>query len=271
MRRGLWTVAILAALLLLLATLFLFGPWSLTSREEVPASNEGPAEPSVAAPKPFPPPAMEPPPSPAPARPSRAPAMANGSRVVPDSRSPAESVESGIYKVELGADAELRIPGPPGQLLVWIGVPTGESHIPEDMARTEGALPAVGRTARITPFAPGLEVVPAESVCMQIHPLGSSTRFQLIPKREGSFKVGAEVHLFDTADCSGAPVPQAVTALEVKVTVDRARQFGEHAGQLWTVFWNKLLEFWGALLALLFGLILFLIRKRLKKWFGYGE
>jgi hypothetical protein len=196
------------------------------------------------------------------------PAAANGGEAAPP---PAPSVDSGVYKVELGADAELKIPGPPGQLLVWIGVPTEESHIPPDMARAEGTLPAVGRTARVTPFAPAFEVIPAESVCMQIHPRGSSTRFQLIPKTAGSFKIGAEVHLFDTTDCTGAPVPQAVTTLEVKVVVDRARQVEQHAGQLWVVFWNKLLEFWGALLVLLFGLILFLIRKRLKKWFGYGK
>lgn len=184
-------------------------------------------------------------------------------------RPPAPSVDSGVYKVELGADAELKIPGPPGELLVWIGVPTGESHIPADMARAEGTLPAVGRTARVTPFAPAFDVIPAESVCMQIHPRGSSTRFQLVPKNEGRFKVGADVHLFDTADCSGAPVPQALTTLEVRVAVDRSRQLGEHVRQLWAVFWDKLLEFWGALLVLVFGLILFLIRKRLKKWVGY--
>jgi hypothetical protein len=68
-----------------------------------------------------------------------------------------------------------------------------------------------------------------------------------------------------------APVPQAVTTREVRVEVDRARQVEEHAGPLWVVFWNKLLEFWGALLVLVFGVILLPIRKRPKQWFGDGD
>ncbi|MEX0958646.1 MAG: hypothetical protein WDZ63_05110 [Burkholderiales bacterium] len=284
MKRNLRIILSLAALAVIAAALSMLYLMSGVGVDEAGAPPDAEAiERPETAPRPeAPPETAEPRPAipsngvpldgPAPREPSSVPRPsrpANGETALP--RPPAPSVDTGVYKVELGADAELRIPGPPGQLLVWIGAPTVESHIPEDMARTEGTLPAVGRTARITPFAPGLEVVPAESVCMQIHPRGSSTRFQLIPKTPGSFKVGAEVHLFDTTDCSGAPVPQAVTTLEVKVTVDRSRQVGEHAGELWTVFWNKLLEFWGALLVLLFGLVLFLIRKRLKKWFGYGD
>ena len=176
---------------------------------------------------------------------------------------------SGLYKVELGADKQLKIPGPPGELLVWIGVPSAESHIPADMAKVTDTLPAVGTTARITPFAPGFDVEPKQSVCMQIHPLGSKYRFTLIPKEAGIFKVGADVQLFDSEDCSGTPIPQAAATLEVEVVVDTAKLVGEHGKQLWEIFWEGLLKFWGAVVALFFGLLLFLLRKRLKRLFGY--
>ncbi len=181
------------------------------------------------------------------------------------------SDDRGVYKVELGADGELSIPGPPGELRVWIGIPSEKSHIPASMERAVDTLPAVGKTARITPFAPSFDVQPKESVCMRIIPKGSECRFSLTPKKAGTFKVGADVYLFDSADCSGTPIPQTARTMEVHVVVNTREQVREHTDQLWAVFWQKLLDFWGALLALGFGVVLFLVRKRLKKWFGFGE
>jgi Na+-driven multidrug efflux pump len=37
------------------------------------------------------------------------------------------------------------------------------------------------------------------------------------------------------------------------------------------IFWAKTTEFWAALLALFFGLILFLVRKQLKRLFGFDK
>jgi hypothetical protein len=215
---------------------------------------------------------------PAPRTPSaRQPAMANGheemARRMPENGGPTNN--GGMprtydeWLVKLGADSELKIPGAPGELKVWIGVPEFVPDFPERMETATDTLPAVGATAKVEPFAPGFDVKPNESVCMRIHPRGSEVRFELIPKDKGVFHVGANVNLYDSDDCTGAPIPKAASSLEVKVVVDQRRVIEEHTKELWEVFWDKLVEFWGAVLALFFGLLLYLLRGKIKRTFGF--
>ena len=184
----------------------------------------------------------------------------------------ADGVPKGVpaddYKVKLGADPVLRIPGPPGELKVWIGLPAYEPEY-KDMNIESDTLPAEGKTAMVTPFAPGLKVEPNKSICMKTNPKGSEVRFTLTPIESGSFKVGADVALFDSNDCSGSPIPKATTTLRVDVSVDPMKVTVKYAKELWEIFWKKLLEFWGAAVALFFAALLFLFRKKLKKWFGF--
>jgi hypothetical protein len=191
----------------------------------------------------------------------RAPASANGD---PPAKSASE------YMVKLGVDPVLRIPGPPGELKVWIGLPAYEPAY-TSMATQTDTLPAKGKTAKVKPFAPGLKVEPDASICMKTNPRGSEVRFMLTPSDAGTFKVGADVALFDSGDCSGAPIPKATTTLRVDVSVDRMKLTAKYMTELWDVFWKKLLEFWGGVLALFFAALLFLFRKKLKKWFGYTD
>ncbi|MDD3762975.1 MAG: hypothetical protein PHP86_06780 [Nevskiales bacterium] len=173
------------------------------------------------------------------------------------------------YRVELAADEQMQIPGVSGELRVWIGRADHQPSFPEGLTRDATTLPAVGQSATVEPFAPAFEIEPAETQCIRIHPSGSEVRFVLKPRRSGIFNVGANVFLFDTADCSGTPIPKTTATLKVTVAVNREEIISEKAGELGTVFWAKLLDFWGAFVALLFALILFLIRGRMKKWFGF--
>lgn len=175
------------------------------------------------------------------------------------------------YRVVLGADEQLKIPGIPGELRVWIGDPAYQPDMPEDMAHTGTTLPAAGEWAKVEPYAPAFAIEPKGTPCIKIHPSGSEVRFQLTPKKAGTFEVGATVYLFSTPECSGAPVPKIAANLHVTVKVDKKEVVQEKGKQLWEIFWEQLLEFWAALLVLLFGLVLFLIRGRLKKWFGYEK
>ena len=170
------------------------------------------------------------------------------------------------YKVELGADPVITIPGSPGRLRVWIGDPSYKANLPEKMVRATGNLPAVGDSAMVTPIAPAFKVEPAESICVKIYPSGSDVDFILTPQRKdaGTFDVGANVKLYESSDCSGAPVPKATTTLQVQVVVAREKEFIEE-------FWGWLLKFWKELLALASGVILILVRKQLKKLLGIGK
>jgi hypothetical protein len=175
------------------------------------------------------------------------------------------------YKVVLGADASIKMAGPPGELRIWIGNPSVDPDLPGYMAQAEGTLPKVGQTAKVTPFAPAFEIDPPESICIGIHPTGSGVRFRLKPTKTGIFRVGADVMLFDSVDCSGTPVPKATESLQVEVIVDSKEAFLDRAKQLSDVFWEKVLEFWGLTSALFFALLLFLLKRRLKKWFSFEE
>lgn len=175
------------------------------------------------------------------------------------------------YKVVLAADQALKIPGVPGTLLVWIGDPGYRPALGSQTVSTTGTIPAVGESAKVTPFAPAFEVEPRESVCLRIHPAGSAVRFRLKPLKEGTYDVSADVQLFYSADCGGPPVPQALASLKVQVTVDWTGFVQDRLARLGEVFWQKLVDFWGAAVALLFAAIIYRFRRQLRKWFGYGE
>jgi len=174
------------------------------------------------------------------------------------------------YKVKLGVDAVMKIPGPAGLLRVWIGAPEYTPEFREGMREAVGTLPVVGQTAKVKAVAPDFEVEPGDSICIKLHATGVDALFELRPKKKGEFKVSAVVKLYETADCSGAAIPKAVETLYVMVEVDAGKMIGEGAEEMGGVFWEKFLDFWGAAVALFFGLILFLLRGKLKKIFGFG-
>ena len=173
------------------------------------------------------------------------------------------------YSVTVLATEKLVIPGSPGELNVWIGI---SSKVPENqpgMVASTKPLEAVGETARVTPFALGINVEPEVSICEKIHSSGSEVSFKLIPVETGTFKVGASVALYNSNDCTGIPVPKSAKSVEVKVSVDEAKVVTDASFDLLRSTWQAFLDFWDKLLILLFALILYLIRKKLYKLFGF--
>ena len=175
------------------------------------------------------------------------------------------------YKVVLGVDGEITYPGLPGHLRVWIGNSDFEPSFPETMIQDETLVPAVGESATVKPDADAFVVDPSETTCFKIHPSGSEVSFKLTPTQAGTFEVGADVKLYESDNCSGAPVPRSVEYLQVVVTVDNEVIVRGKVQQLLVILWEKILDFWGALLSLFFALILFLIRGKLKDWFGFEQ
>jgi hypothetical protein len=167
----------------------------------------------------------------------------------------------------------LTIPGTPGELSVWIGdsvyLPAAPSSASYKVAPLLGA--RSGQSAKVTPFAPGIKVDPQSGACQQVVPTGTEDLFTLTPTHSGTFRVGASVLLYDSPDCTGTPVPKSATAISVQVSVNTIDVAKGGLLQLWKPLWSNFLTFWGTLVAIVFALILFLLRKKLYKWFGFGD
>jgi len=174
------------------------------------------------------------------------------------------------YQAVLRASSPLRLNGSPGILTVCIGIPPNcELDRPEKTVQGSCMIPAVGVTAKIVPVAPAFDVKriePAESQCIKIDSTGSTVSFSLTPKSEGNHSVGADIYLYDSGDCSSTPIPKTARSIEVEVLVK---------GPPWTeivkAMWKMLADLWTGILGIFSAAILFLIRKKLKKWFDFGE
>jgi hypothetical protein len=174
------------------------------------------------------------------------------------------------YTVQVSADEVIEIPGS-GELMVWIGIEKFKPNVPSGKTKAEKTIAAVGNFAKVKPYAPDFKVEPKETPCLKIDPTGSEIRFKLTPQKSGSFEVAADVDLYSSSDCSGPPVPKGSNEAIVTVKVNQKEILEGKASELGNILWEKILGFWTALVVLIFGLILFLIRGKLKKWFGYDN
>jgi hypothetical protein len=174
------------------------------------------------------------------------------------------------YSVDISANEKLQLPGPSGQMRVWIGDPQFVPAKEEGMLSQTVPLGATGTTARVEPFVPDkISVEPTGSKCGRIVPSGSVFLFKLTPLEAGHFTVGAKVELYDSPDCSGTQVPKATKSVQVEVEVCTLCNVKGGLGELARTAWEAFKKFWGELLLLFFTLLLFLIRKKLSKWFGF--
>ncbi|MFA6402499.1 MAG: hypothetical protein WCX31_12895 [Salinivirgaceae bacterium] len=175
------------------------------------------------------------------------------------------------YKVVLAVDENLAL-NQKGEMRVWIGANEIEPSFSQGMAKDATTIPSgIGQYAKITPYAPDFEVSPAEMKCIRIDPSGSDVRFSIKPTKKGSLKVSANIELYSTADCSGPMVPKTAATLSVNVNVDVWQVIADKLKEMGTVFWDKFISFWGALIALIFAVFLFIIRRKLKKKTGFDD
>lgn len=175
------------------------------------------------------------------------------------------------YKVELAVDENFCL-HEKGELRVWIGAKDIEVNFEEGMAVDKTTIPAnIGQYARITPYAPDFDIYPAKRECVKIDPSGSDVRFTLTPKRKGNFKVSANIELFTSEDCTGASVPKTAKTLTVNISVDNKYVAINKLSELGNIFWDKFISFWGALITFLLAVVLFVIRRTIKRKTGYQE
>lgn len=168
------------------------------------------------------------------------------------------------YSVLLELDSVIKHPGN-GELIVWIGLEDMPEKRTEGVTRDKTTIPAsIGQYATVKPIAPNFEIDPPVKQCIRIHPNGSEVKFILTPKDSGTFRVSAQILLYDSINCNGPPVPRTASTLSVKVHVESESPFRVKMAQLGEVLWDNFLKFWGALLAILFGFAIYKIRKKLK-------
>lgn len=115
----------------------------------------------------------------------------------------------------------------------------------------------------IIPHADSCVFTP-ESVFMEVYETGSSATFSITPKKADSIEVSAELLFYDDQKCSHLPKHDNTQVLKVEVNVD-------YWGFIWGTVWKFFKDFWGAFVALVFGALLFVVRKYIKKKTGYND
>jgi len=175
------------------------------------------------------------------------------------------------YKVILGVDGDMTFPGNKGILNVWIGDPQYEPQYSVGSITDSLSIAAVGIAAKIKAQAPDFIVEALDKDCIEIHPTGSDATFYLTPTKTGTFSIAAKVYLYSTKDCSGSYIPKSAKTLEVIVAVGHKEILHSGFVEILKVTWDKFLEFWGVFIGILFGYILYRVRKYFKDKQGYDN
>lgn len=165
----------------------------------------------------------------------------------------------------LGADPHLSLPGPPGELRVWIGRAVQKPDLPSEMVQSEVVtIKKAGKSALVTPFPKFIRFDPPESKCALLDPSGVTVRFNFYPRETGKLRVGADVSIFSSDDCTGTPVPKPAANLEVTVEVADWRTIIKYySSQLWEATWKATLDFWGGLVASVLALVAIFFRRKI--------
>ena len=168
------------------------------------------------------------------------------------------------------------LPGDTGELDVYVGPRAfvGAVHAAAGGTVSQAAnLGAFGPYAKVSPHGTGFTFTSLNpGDCFHVDQGGSVFPYKMTPDpadTAGTYQVGASVLLYDQPDCTGTPVSKPTADITVTVTVESAVHKG--FGQILSITWQGFLKFWYGFVALVFGLILFLIRKKFYKWFGYKQ
>ena len=175
-------------------------------------------------------------------------------------------------KVVFTADSIMYL-GQTGIMSIWLGAPDVDVAISQGMVKDEQNITSsIGRFAKIRPNADDFEITNHRAnVCYKIDPGGSEIRFLVKPKEEGEYRVSAEIDLYETEDCTGISVPKTARILTVSVKVNMRKEFSQKIHWMEREAWEKFSVFWIALLTLIFGAAIFVIRRFVKKKTGYED
>ncbi|MDA9774007.1 hypothetical protein N9B82_03530 [Saprospiraceae bacterium] len=175
-------------------------------------------------------------------------------------------------KVVFTADSIMYL-GQTGIMSIWLGAPEVDVAISQGMVKDEQKITSsIGRFAKIRPNADDFEITNLRAnVCHKIDPGGSEIRFLVKPKDEGQYRVSAEIDLYETEDCTGISVPKTARILTVSVKVNMSKEISKKIHWMEREAWDKFSVFWIALVTLIFGAAIFVIRRFVKNQTGYED
>ena len=184
---------------------------------------------------------------------------------------PEPKLDADDFKIGLDVDERIVLHHK-GYLTVWI---KPENKVPElrtGKVRDTVTVSAKEMTnfARISIFAPEFTVEPAEPKVTRISSDGASVVFAVTPEIEGPSEISAMVELFDNEGLQGVAVSRT-ESVTVTVSIDGKEISKNRIRQLLDMTWDKFTVFYGALLVIVFGLVLYLIRKFLKNKTGFDQ
>ena len=180
----------------------------------------------------------------------------------PNAKSAPSDVEE-KYAATLEVTENIKL-GNTGTVKVWVGWLKYMQKANAGMARDTTMLYTSCKYARITPSAEGC-IIDKEQDILPIDSAGSEAKFIITPQKADEIEVSAEIEMFDNKDCLGSPSRKNATkVLHVKVKVD-------YWGEIWNPVWKYFKPFWISFVALVFGALLFVIRKFIKKKTGYSD
>lgn len=170
------------------------------------------------------------------------------------------------YLVKLSADRRIKIPGPPGEVRIWIGLENFEKPSAADMAVASDVVRTSYNYIAIQPnFPESFKVETTYPACLKLDKVGTEVAVLVTPQEAGVFKIGATVLFYPSAGCLGSPSSKQARTLKVEVNVDRSAEVLEKTTELLAIFWNKFKAFFTALVVLFLGFILYIVRRRLAR------
>jgi len=159
-----------------------------------------------------------------------------------------------------------------GQFFVWIGLKEYLPRKRKKMVEDTVVVPAnPGAYVRITPHAPELKL-DKEYEIVPLRERGVTVEFDFIPEKLGPCSIDAKIEVSNDPNNWENSYPiRPEDNLTVKVRVDRMEKIRTRLGLMDEEAWKTFQRFWAAFMALLFGALLYVIRKYVKKKTGYEE
>ncbi|MDL2227400.1 hypothetical protein LJC30_00740 [Odoribacter sp. OttesenSCG-928-L07] len=135
-----------------------------------------------------------------------------------------------------------------------------------DKTDVMGDIDIGGMYAKVVLNANDFEIISSddEYKCLKVYPYGTPFGFVLKPKKEGTFEIKANVYFYKDCNCVERAERGKISSntLKIKVVVD------EMTGVRGTIM-NHVAEFITALVVLILGAILFVVRKFIKNKTGF--